>query len=159
MNYGIFASNAILFNHESPRRGENFVTRKIALGAARIALGMQQTLELGNLDARRDWGWAPDYVRGLRMMLEHECADDFVFATGRAHSVCEFCEAAFACLNLNADDYVRVNPAFVRPLEATQIVGNAAKAQRELGWAYTVAFEAMVERLVRSDYDLLKSTQ
>ena len=155
-NYGVFASNAILFNHESPRRGENFVTRKITLGVAKIALGMQKTLELGNLDSCRDWGWAPDYMRGLQMILEHDVPDDFVLATGVTHSVREYCAAAFSCLGLNYEDYVCVNPAFVRPIEAVSLVGNPTKAIERLGWKNEVPFEQMVERMVRFDYDRLK---
>jgi len=155
LNYGMFVSNAILFNHESPRRGENFVTRKITLAAARIARGMQKELFLGNLDSRRDWGWAPDYAEGMRMIIEHDTPDDFVLATGISHSVREFCAAAFGYLDLDWEKYVRVDPAFVRPNEPVQPVGNPARARSVLGWSNKTSFEQMVEQMVRFDYERL----
>ncbi len=155
-NYGLFVSNGILFNHESPRRGENFVTRKISLAAAKIARGLQDKVGLGNLDSRRDWGWAPDYAKGMRMIMDYEKPDDFVLATGVNHSVRDFCRTAFGCLGLNWEDYVYVDQAFVRPNEPTQPVGSPEKARRLLGWTNETPFESMVEQMVRFDYDRLK---
>jgi GDPmannose 4,6-dehydratase len=145
--YGLFAVNGIMYNHESPRRGENFVTRKICRGAAEIKLGRREKLVLGNLDAERDWGYAPDYVRGMWLTLQREAPGDYVFATGRPHSVREFAAAAFAAVDLDWKKYVEVDPALLRPNEPGTLVGNAAKARRELGWEPTRSFEEMVKEM------------
>ncbi|NKY09938.1 GDP-mannose 4,6-dehydratase [Cellulomonas hominis] len=150
---GVEASSCILYNHESHRRPESFVTRKITAGVARIVRGEAEVLALGNLDARRDWGWAPDYVRAMRLAAAHPVPDDFVVATGRAHSVRDLVEAAF--LHAGVTDWeplVRVDPGFARPTDAPELVGDASKARRELGWRPSVGFEEMVARMV--DHDL-----
>ncbi len=152
--YGLFASNGILFNHESPRRGETFVTRKITRAATRIKLGLQDKLFLGNLDAERDWGFAGDYVRGMWMMLQHDEPGDFVLATGERHSVREFCERVFALLDLPWDDYVAVDTRYLRPAEVEILEGDASKARRVLGWEPTVSFDGLVEAMVESDLRL-----
>jgi GDPmannose 4,6-dehydratase len=149
---GLHASTVILYNHESPRRPPAFVTRKITQGAALIARGDQDELALGNLDARRDWGWAPDYVDAMVRAARHDVADDYVIATGEAHSVRDFVAAAFAAAGI--DDwrrFVRVDPAFVRPVDAVELTGNAARARDRLGWAPTVGFAEIVARMVRAD--------
>ena len=149
---GLPAVSLLLYNHESPRRPPTFVTRKITQGAARIALGRQDELVLGNLDARRDWGWAPDYVDAMVRAARHEVADDYVVATGEAHTVREFVAAAFARAGVaDWQGRVRVDPAFVRPTDAALQVGDAAKARRELGWAPTVGFAELVGRMVDVD--------
>lgn len=147
----LFAVSGILFNHESPRRGLNFVTRKITRTAAAIKLGKAQTLELGDLDARRDWGFAGEYVDAMWRMLQAQTPEDFVIATGTTHSVREFCELAFAELDLNYQVYVRVNPEFVRAHEAVQLVGNPAKAQRVLDWQARTPFAELVKMMVHAD--------
>lgn len=149
---GLHAVSLVLYNHESPRRPESFVTRKITAAVARIAQGSDEVLALGNLDARRDWGWAPDYVEAMVRAAEHEHADDYVIGTGRSHSVREFVAAAFARVGI--DDWggrVRIDPRFVRPVDATELVGDAGRARRELGWAPTVGFEEIVARMVEAD--------
>jgi GDPmannose 4,6-dehydratase len=135
--YGLFAVNGILFNHESPRRGETFVTRKITRAVARIKLGLQNKLYLGNLEARRDWGYAPDFVEGMWLMLQQETPDDFVLATGETHSVREFLEAAFAHVDLDYRDYVEIDPRYFRPTEVDVLLGDPSKARRVLGWRGT----------------------
>ncbi|MCB9357639.1 MAG: GDP-mannose 4,6-dehydratase [Calditrichaeota bacterium] len=155
---GIFAVSGILFNHESPRRGEKFVTRKITRGAAMIKLGQAKSLELGDLDARRDWGYAPEYVDAMHRMLHAESPEDFVLATGRTHSVREFCDIAFSELGLDYRDYVRVNSEFVRPPEAMQLVGNSAEAKRLLGWEAQLPFAELVKRMVNHDLALLRDS-
>jgi GDPmannose 4,6-dehydratase len=149
--HGVFASNGILFNHESPRRSEQFVTRKITAGLARIATGHQQKLELGDLEARRDWGFAGDYVRAMHLILAHQQADDFVIATGRQHSVREFVELAFAFAGLAWDQYVVTDPALRRDGEARQLCGDAGKARRELHWSPEVPFTDLVHMMVAAD--------
>ena len=152
---GLGVSSLVLYNHESPRRPPTFVTRKITQGAARIARGLQDELVLGNLDARRDWGWAPDYVDAMVRAARHPEARDYVVATGQAHTVREFVAAAFA--RAGVEDWhgrVRVDPAFVRPADAATQVGDARRAREELGWAPTVAFEELVGRMVDVDLDL-----
>ena len=140
--YGLFAVSGILFNHESPRRGENFVTRKITKAAAAIDAGVDKHVTLGNLDAVRDWGYAPEYVEGMWRMLQQDEPDDFVMATGEGHSVREFCDAAFAHVGLNWEDHVRFDESFTRPSEVNALVGDASKAHRELGWkAHTTALD------------------
>ena len=154
--YGMFASNGILFNHESPRRGENFVTRKITMGAARIKYGLQHELVMGNLDARRDWGYARDYVEAMWRMLQHDHADDFVLATGEMHSVQEFIAEAFAYVDLDWHDYVKTDPRFVRPAEVDQLLGSPEKAKRELGWQPKVTFRELVQIMMAADLDLAR---
>jgi GDPmannose 4,6-dehydratase len=155
-SYGIYAVSGILFNHESPRRGLEFVTRKISDGAARVKLGLANQLALGNLDAKRDWGFAGDYVRAMWMMLQEEEPDDYVIATGETHSVRDFCEIAFGHLDLDYRDHVVVDQAFVRPAEVDLLVGDAAKARERLAWAPTVAFNELVEMMVDADMALLE---
>lgn len=153
--YGLFASSAILFNHESPRRGLEFVTRKITHEAARIKLGLATELHLGNLDAQRDWGFAGDYVRAMWLMLQQEYADDYVVATGKAHSVRELCELAFCRLGLDYRDYVREDASAYRPLEPALLVGSAVKANRKLGWKPEVKFKELVHMMVDADLQTL----
>lgn len=149
--YGMFVANGILFNHESPRRGESFVTRKISLAVARIAAGKQSSLALGNLDARRDWGFAGDYVDAMWRMLQHHTADDYVVATGESHSVREFVEAAFGHAGLEWERYVRLDPRYLRPSEVDHLLGDPSKARRDLGWTPTVTFQELVRRMVDAD--------
>ena len=149
--YGLFASNGILFNHESPRRGEHFVTRKITRAAARIKLGLQDKLTLGNLDARRDWGFAGDYVEAMWLMLQHEEPDDFVIATGETHSVREFLEESFGYLDLDYNDHVETDPRFLRPTEVDALKGDASKARRLLGWEPRVNFSNLVQMMTEHD--------
>ena len=149
---GLAVSSCILYNHESPRRPETFVTRKITASAARIAAGRQDSLELGNLDVERDWGWAPDYVDAIVLATRHESADDYVIATGRSHSIRQFVEAAFAAAGVaDWERYVSINPAFVRPTEINTMLGDASKAKAQLGWQPTVDFETLVTRMVEAD--------
>ncbi len=149
---GLHAVSAILYNHESPRRPPTFVTRKITRGAARIAQGLETELVLGNLDARRDWGWAPDYVDAMVLAARHASASDYVIATGVAHSVRDFVAAAFARAGVEDwEQHVRVDQAFVRPSDAPLQLGNASRAREELGWSPTVAFEELVGRMVEAD--------
>ncbi|HYW53473.1 MAG TPA: GDP-mannose 4,6-dehydratase [Dongiaceae bacterium] len=155
-SYDMFASSGILFNHESERRGKEFVTRKISDAAARIKLGLQKELRLGNLDAQRDWGFAGDYVRAMWMMLQQDHADDYVVATGRTHAVREFVRLAFAAVDLDWEPYVVVDPLYYRPAEVDLLVGDASKARAVLGWAPEVRFEALVERMVRADLERLR---
>jgi GDPmannose 4,6-dehydratase len=156
--YGMFVCNGILFNHESPRRGENFVTRKITLGAAAIKLGLKDSLSLGNLESRRDWGFARDYVEAMWLMLQQDRPDDYVIATGQTHSVREFCELAFAHLGLDYRDYVVQDERLFRPTEVDLLQGDAGKALRKLGWRPATSFEQLVELMVESDLELLKRT-
>ncbi len=149
--YGLFAVSGILFNHESPRRGENFVTRKVTRAVARIKAGLQQELWLGNLDAQRDWGYAPDYVEGMWRMLQQDEPDDYVLATGEMHTVREFCEAAFARAGLDWQDHVRFDPRYERPAEVDALRGDATKAAEQLGWTPTVTFAELVEIMVDAD--------
>ena len=157
-SHGLFAVSGILFNHESPRRGLEFVTRKISDGVARIKLGLQHQIAMGNLDARRDWGYAPDYVEAMWRMLQESEADDYVIATHETHTVKEFCEIAFARAGLDWKDHVRVDPAFVRPAEVDVLIGDASKAKRKLGWQPTVRFKQLVELMVDADLERLKAT-
>ena len=150
-HYGLFACSAILFNHESPRRGLEFVTRKITHEAVRIKLGLANELHLGNLDAQRDWGFAGDYVRAMWLMLQQECADDYVVATGKAHSVRELCEFAFSRLGLDYRDYVREDASAYRPVEPALLVGSAAKADRKLSWKPEIEFRELVHMMVDAD--------
>jgi GDPmannose 4,6-dehydratase len=150
-SYGIFAVSGILFNHESPRRGIEFVTRKVSDGVARIKLGLADHLGLGNLDACRDWGFAGDYVRAMWLMLQQEKADDYVIATGISHSVRELVETAFGYAGLDWKKYVRVDPAFLRPAEVDHLVGDSAKARRVFGWEPLVDFQRLVAMMVDAD--------
>lgn len=149
--YDMFAANGILFNHESPRRGENFVTRKITRGVADIVAGRAEKLHLGNLDARRDWGFAGDYVEGMWRMLQHEEPDDFVLATGEAHTVREFCEAAFGHVGLDYNDHVVVDERFFRPAEVDYLLGDPTKARDALDWSATTTFQELVTMMVDAD--------
>jgi GDPmannose 4,6-dehydratase len=150
-SYGMFTVNGILFNHESPRRGENFVTRKITTAVARIAAGLQGELLLGALDPKRDWGYAPDYVEAMWMMLQHDQPGDYVVATGEAHSVREFCERAFDRVGLDWEKYVRLDPGYLRPAEVNDLEGDAGYAERTLGWRAKVTFEELVDIMVDAD--------
>jgi len=154
-SYDLHASSGILFNHESPRRGLEFVTRKISYGAARIKLGLQQEIRLGNLEAQRDWGFAGDYVRGMWLMLQQDHPDDYVLSTGETHSVREFCEVAFSHLGLNWEDHIVVDEKFFRPAEVDLLIGDPAKAQQVLGWKPETSFEDLVRMMVDADIDLL----
>jgi GDPmannose 4,6-dehydratase len=150
-SYGLFACSGILFNHESPRRGLEFVTRKVTDGVARIKLGLAESLSLGNLDACRDWGFAGDYVRAMWMMLQQDQPDDYVVATGIAHSVRDLVEIAFSRVGLDWQKYVRVDPAFLRPAEVDHLIGDPTKARTVLGWHADVDFKALVEMMVDAD--------
>src|SRR3954467_12555164 len=156
-SYGLFACSGILFNHESERRGLEFVTRKVTDGVARIKLGHADSLSLGNLDAQRDWGFAGDYVRAMWSMLQQPEADDFVIATGVTHSVRQLVEVAFACVDLDWQKYVRLDPAFVRPAEVDLLIGDASKARQVLGWTPTVNFDGLIRMMVDADLARLKS--
>lgn len=154
--YGMFVCNGILFNHESPRRGENFVTRKITLGVAAIKLGLRDTLALGNLDAKRDWGYARDYVEAMWLMLQQDQPDDYVIATGESHSVREFCELAFARVGLDYQKHVVVDPMYMRPTEVDFLLGDATKARKKFGWKASTDFPALVNMMVDSDLETLR---
>jgi GDPmannose 4,6-dehydratase len=154
--YEIFAVNGILFNHESPRRGETFVTRKITRAVARIAAGLQDKLYLGNLDAQRDWGYAPDYVEAMWLMLQADHPEDFVIATGETHSVREAVEIAFARQGLDPDEHVEIDPRYYRPAEVDALLGDASKAREKLGWEAKVKFRELVELMVDADVAALQ---
>jgi GDPmannose 4,6-dehydratase len=145
-----------LFNHESPRRGLEFVTHKVTYNAAKIVLGLADKLPLGNLDAQRDWGWSPDYVRGMHLMLQQDKPDDYVLATGRTHSIRRLCEVAFGCVDLDWQRYVYVNQADLRPADVDLLIGDATKAKTKLGWEPRVTFEEMIQKMVEADLALLK---
>jgi GDPmannose 4,6-dehydratase len=149
--YNLFACNGILFNHESPRRGETFVTRKITRAAARIKLGMQHELFLGNLDAKRDWGFAGDYIKAMWMMLQADQPDDYVIATGETHTVREFLERTFSYLDLDWQRYVKIDPRYYRPTEVDLLIGDAGKAKKILGWEPKVSFDELVVMMVEAD--------
>jgi GDPmannose 4,6-dehydratase len=168
--YGLHASNGILFNHESPRRGENFVTRKITIGAAQIKAGRKQCLYMGNLDAKRDWGYAPDYVLAMWMMLQRDTPGDYVVATGENHSVREFIEKSFACLDMKVvwegtaeketgrcgktgRTIIKIDPKYYRPTEVDFLLGDPSKAKKELGWAPSISFDQLVEIMVKADWE------
>ncbi len=155
-SFDLYAVGGILFNHESPRRGHEFVTRKITSTVARIKLGRATELRLGNLDAQRDWGHAKDYVRAMHLMLQQPLPDDYVIATGETHSVREFCELAFAEVGLDYRDYVQQDERFVRPAEVDLLIGDAAKAKRELGWQPAYTFAALVKEMVATDLEAAK---
>ncbi len=150
-SYGMFACNGILFNHESPRRGETFVTRKVTRAASRIKLGMQNKLFMGNLDARRDWGFAGDYVEAMWLMLQQEKADDFVIATGETHSVREWIEECFGLLDMDWKKYVQIDPRYLRPAEVDLLLGDAGKAKRELKWEPKVKFKELAAMMIQHD--------
>jgi len=154
-SYDLYAVSGILFNHESERRGKEFVTRKISDGVARIKLGIQKELRLGNLDAQRDWGFAGDYVRAMWLMLQQDAPDDYVVSTGRTHYVRDFVKLAFDSVGLDYEKHVVVDKRFYRPAEVDLLIGNPAKARRVLGWEPTVSFEGLVERMVRADIERL----
>ena len=154
-SYGLFAVSGILFNHESPRRGREFVTRKITDGVARIKLGLADELRLGNLEAQRDWGYAGDYVQAMWLMLQQDEPEDFVISTGRTHSVKDFLAIAFDHVGLKWQDYVKQDPRFMRPAEVDQLIGDSSKAAKLLGWKPTVAFEDLVTMMVDADLELL----
>jgi len=155
-SYNIYTCSGILFNHESPRRGREFVTRKVSDGAARVKLGLGRELRLGNLEARRDWGFAGDYVDAMWRMLQQARADDYVVATGESHTVRELVEIAFGTLGLDWHAYVHEDPALLRPAEVERLVGDASKARRVLGWAPRVSFRELVEMMVRADLERLQ---
>jgi GDPmannose 4,6-dehydratase len=152
--YGIYAVNGILFNHESPRRGETFVTRKITRALGRIKHGLQDKLYLGNLDAKRDWGYAGDYVEAMWLMLQQETPEDFVIATGETHSVREFLEATFSCAGLDWRSYVEIDPRYLRPTDVDLLLGDAGKARSKLGWKPAVGFTELVQLMVEADMEL-----
>ena len=173
--YGLHASNGILFNHESPRRGENFVTRKITIGAASVKAGKKECVSIGNLDARRDWGYAPDYVRAMWLMLQQDNPDDYVIATGEMHTVREFIEKTFEALDMgivwegkgvdevgierkSGKTVIRIDPRHFRPTEVEQLQGNADKAARQLGWKPEVTFERLVAIMVEADWNAVNKT-
>jgi GDPmannose 4,6-dehydratase len=158
-SYNLFACSGILFNHESARRGLEFVTHKITHAAARIKLGLSNEVRLGNLDARRDWGWAPDYVRAMWLMLQQDHPDDYVVATGETHSIREFCQHTFDYLGLDWEKYVVVDPKFYRPAEVDLLVGDASKAHRVLGWSPSINLRQLVERMVDADMAALQQTE
>jgi GDPmannose 4,6-dehydratase len=154
--YGMYACNGILFNHESPRRGETFVTRKITRAATRIAEGLQDKLFLGNIDAKRDWGFAGDYVEAMWLMLQQEQADDYVIATGETHSVKEFLQETFGLLGLDWQKYVEVDSRYFRPAEVDLLLGDASKARAKIGWRPQVTFKALAKMMVDNDLELAR---
>jgi GDPmannose 4,6-dehydratase len=156
-SYNLHATSGILFNHESPRRGLEFVTRKIANGVARIKLGLDREIRLGNLDSQRDWGWAPDYVRGMWMMLQQDTPDDYVLSTNETHTVREFCEIAFSHVGLNYQDHVVLDERFVRPAEVDLLIGDSSKARKALGWEPSIDFPTLVQQMVDADLELLRA--
>lgn len=155
-SYNLFAVSGILFNHESPRRGLEFVTHKVTYNAAKIALGLADKLPMGNLDSQRDWGWAPDYVRMMNLMLQQDRPEDYVIATGRTHSIKRLCEVAFACVDLDWQRYVYVDEEFLRPADVDLLIGDPSKAKQKLGWEPTVSFEEMIQKMVDADLAALK---
>lgn len=154
-SYNIFGCSGILFNHESPRRGLEFVTRKVTYNAVKIKLGLQENVLLGNLDAKRDWGFAGDYVEAMWLMLQQDKPDNYVIATGETHTVKELVEIAFDYLNLDWQKYVKVDPRFIRPAEVELLIGDSSKARKILGWKPKVSFEQLIKMMVDSDYKLL----
>jgi GDPmannose 4,6-dehydratase len=155
--YGLFACNGIMYNHESPRRGENFVTRKICRAAAAIKLGLEKELHLGDTTSQRDWGHARDYVRGMWLALQQETAEDFVFATGQLHTVQDVVETAFGVVRLNWKDYVKQDPRFMRPAEPMRLLGNAAKARQLLKWEPQTTFTDLITEMTKSEMALLST--
>ncbi len=157
-SYNLFACNGILFNHESPRRGETFVTRKITMAVARIVAGKQKNIYMGNLDSKRDWGYAKDYVRAMWLMLQKEQPDDYVIATGETYTVRQFLEKAFGYVNLNWEDYVEFDERYLRPAEVDLLIGDSTKAQQKLGWKPSVTFDELVQLMVEADLQALGIT-
>jgi GDPmannose 4,6-dehydratase len=155
-SFGLHATSGILFNHESERRGLEFVTRKVTHGAAKIKLGLAHELRMGNLDSKRDWGYAPDYVRAMWLMLQQDTPDDFVVATGKTQSVETLIETAFNCVDLDWKNYVMQDPRFMRPAEVDLLLGDASKAKRILDWEPQITFPEMIQRMVENDLRLLK---
>ena len=155
-SYDMHCSSGILFNHESPRRGLEFVTRKVTYHAAMIKLGLADVLYMGNLDSKRDWGYARDYVEAMWMILQQDSADDYVISTEETHTVRELVDAAFKCLDLDYKEYVKLDPRFLRPAEVDLLVGDSTKAKKILGWKPKVSFNQLVDLMVKADYDLLK---
>jgi len=155
-SYGIHASNGILFNHESPRRGETFVTRRITRAVARIKAGLQKRLFLGNLDAKRDWGYAPEYVEAMWLMLQQDNADDYVIATGETHSIREFLDLSFGLAGLEWEQYVHIDPRYYRPAEVDLLIGDASKAKKQLGWAPKTTFPELVRIMTEADIAMLE---
>jgi GDPmannose 4,6-dehydratase len=155
--YGFHAVNGILFNHESPRRGETFVTRKVTRAAGRIKLGLQKELYLGNLEARRDWGYAKDFVKAMWLAVQHETPQDFVVATGESHTVRELCEEAFGRLELDYRDFVKLDPRYLRPAEVDHLCGDSSKALAQLGWKPETSFKQLVRLMVDSDLELARA--
>jgi GDPmannose 4,6-dehydratase len=155
-HYGLFIVNGILYNHESPRRGENFVTRKICRAAAAIRMGLQNELPLGDTSAMRDWGHAAEYVRGMWLSLQHPTSSDYIFATGQAHSVQQIVEIAFDAVGLNWQQYVRQDPRLMRPAEPAKLLGNPAKAEQVLGWKRNISFQQLIQSMVRAELELLQ---
>jgi GDPmannose 4,6-dehydratase len=158
-SHGIFACSAMGFNHESPRRGLEFVTRKVTHQVAKIRCGLASKLSMGNLDARRDWGFAGDYVRAMWMMLQQPEAEDYVLATGKTHSVRELLEIAFAAVGLNWEKYVEIDPKFIRPAEVDHLCGDATKAREKLGWAPEVSFEELIRLMVKADLEVVQRAE
>lgn len=158
-SYDMFAVSGILFNHESPRRGFEFVTRKVTDGAARIKLGLQKEIRMGNLDSKRDWGYAGDYVEAMWLMLQQETPDDYVIATGETHSVRELVEIAFGAAGLNYEDHVVIDPQFIRPAEVDLLIGDCSRAKNELGWVPKVSFKELITMMVDSDLARLEQAQ
>lgn len=155
-SYDMFACSGILFNHESPRRGLEFVTKKVTYGAAKIKLGLADSLYLGNLDAKRDWGYAEDYIEAMWLMLQQNTPEDYVISTGEAHSVKEWVEASFRCLDLDWQKYVKIDKRFIRPVDVDLLVGDSSKAEKKLGWKTKVSFNELVKIMVEYDYNYLK---
>jgi len=156
-SYGIFAASGILFNHESPRRGLEFVTKKVTNAVAKIKLGLAESLYLGNLDAKRDWGYAKDYVEAMWLMLQEDSPDDYVISTGESHSVKEWVQASFSCLDLDWEKYVKMDEKLLRPAEVDLLIGDSTKARDKLGWKPQVNFEGLVKLMVEHDYNELKN--
>jgi len=154
--YNLFATNGILFNHESPRRGETFVTRKITRAATQIKLGLKEKLYLGNLEAKRDWGYAGDFVEAMWLMLQQEKPDDFVIATGETHSVRDFAEKVFAKLDLDYKKYVAVDPRYFRPTEVDVLLGDSSKAKKILGWQPKVTFDELINMMIATDMEIAR---
>jgi GDPmannose 4,6-dehydratase len=154
-SYGLFACSGILFNHESPRRGVEFVSRRVSYNVARIKLGLQQKLKMGNLDAERDWGFAGDYVRAMWLMLQQDNPEDYVVATGKTHSVRRLLEVAFEHVGLDYRSHVEIDPELLRPAEVHHLRGDYSKARQKLGWDATVDFERLIQMMVDSDLELL----
>jgi GDPmannose 4,6-dehydratase len=155
-SYDMFTCSGILFNHESPRRGLEFVTKKVTYGAAKIKLGLADNLCLGNLDTKRDWGYAKDYIEAMWLMLQQDKAEDYVISTGETHSVKEWVESSFQCLDLDWEKYVKIDKRFIRPADVDLLVGDYSKAEKQLGWKPKVGFKQLVKIMIEYDYDYLK---